>query len=275
MNVNFYMIAYGKKSQFHAELFARTLELYGKLPNYELTIAIDKLINPYLKRFKLVKNNDSSWYDTIAQVPSSSSDVTILTDADIIINEDLSEIVEICYKSQSVCGVIAYKTPFFDETVNWKSLFEFCNIKLPKQKYKHPLEEGFCPYYINFGFVAVPTKMVKSLAEYIPQFFKKTEELLPGHFHRPQFALCLTLEYLNLPRRILPLRYNYPDMIKNGFDFEDELKEAKVLHLLHSKSHLSSWSEVSKFLTIKNTSPVQELINRHLSHMLKQRKMII
>lgn len=255
MITHFYTIAYGKRSQFHAELFARSLELFGGIP-YELTIAVAKgeEVSLFLRKFNIVENHNTefnpTWYGAIAQVPQSNSDITILIDADIIINNNLTELLET--SSQKVCGVLAYRSPF-ENTEAWHKL------GMTKLNYKYILDKAPCPYYINLGLVAMPTPLVRPLADCILQFVRKAEKVFPGHFHRPQFALSMALEHLQAPRKVLPLYFNYPDMIKEG-----QPEKAIALHLLHSKSFLTSWEDVKRFLKVKDVLPVQKIINQRL-----------
>lgn len=249
--IHFFMILSGKPElEFQAEVFVRSLDLWGKV-DYSLTICQgfqDKLHSPLLRnRADVVTYSGDSWHSGFGYVPQKG-DVTIYTDADILICNDLNPMLEMC--AGKVGGVIAYKSPKID----WKTLFGGCGVKW-QRTYKQPLS-GECPYYVNLGFVAVPSQYVPALNESMLKFLRASECILPGHYHKPQFAMSLSVESLNLPRITLPIRYNQPDL------FPQLLKEEPtVMHLLLTKSRVKNWGSVRHMKA--DTKPL-EIVQKRL-----------
>jgi len=234
--IHFFMILSGKPElEFQAEVFVRSLELWGNV-DYSLTICqstTDKLRSPLLKSRAEAVTFSGGWQNGLGCVPQKG-DVTIYTDADIMVCGDLNPMLKLC--ENKVGGVIAYQSPY----VNWRELFGGCGVRW-RRMYKQHLG-GECPYYVNLGFVAVPSSFVPRLNESMLKFLKETERILPGHYHKPQFAMSLSVESLNLPRVTLPIRYNQPDL------FPKLLKEEPaVMHLLLTKSKVKNWGAVRSF----------------------------
>ena len=250
----------GKKYEFQAELFVRSLELYGNTP-FCLTICQnpeDKLENPYLlKRAEVITHNytfDPKWYGGLASCPQKG-DVTIYTDTDMLVLDDLKQITEPAIKS--VCGVIAYQSPFSNRT-GWERLFDGCGVPLPKLACTANYDKKKVPYYFNLGFVAMPSEWTKDLNGAMAEYLNLSDKVMKGHYHRPQFALCLALAALKFPCHELPVQCNCPDLYGDIEGSEDMI----VAHLLRTKSKVESWKDLNE-----PDSPNTKIMNRILDKM--------
>jgi hypothetical protein len=159
-------------------------------------------------------------------------------------------------ETTSVCGVIAYSSPFKQKS-DWRKLFSGCNISYPEKSYQHPYEKTNCPFYVNLGFVAVPTTFIPYLNEYLPYYLELTDKIFPGHYHRPQLAMCLAIQ--KLPCTALPLRCNYPDLFD---DMHEGIDKALIIHLLRAKSLVHNWDEV-------RTMPAYNEVGKRVQSRLK------
>lgn len=253
--IHFYMILSGNpKLEFQAEVFIRSLELFGKV-DYCLTICQgqnDKLFSPILRnKAEVIKHSGPSWQSGFSCVPIKG-EITVYTDADIMICDDLTPMMEQC--QNKVGGVLAYVDPL----INWKKLFG----EVPWERMYDFPSGGKCPYYINLGFVAVPTKFIPALNEAFPKWMKHSQEVYPGHYHKPQFAMCLSVESLKLPRIPLPIRWNAPDLFPDLF-----VDNPAVVHLLDTKSKVYNWKDVHCW---KPTTKVRKWMQRRLSLIMKK-----
>ena len=245
--------------QFQAELFVRSLP-------FKCDITICGEGNQFLRRHAEIiplpeSNLNPGWYAGLGCAPQKG-DVTIYTDADIMLMEDIDYIVNACMKGQGATGVIAYASPKID----WREMYERCGVKWPGSSYKHSVEGSPCPFYVNLGFVAVPSKFIPALNEAMLRFIRSSDNVHPGHYHRPQFAMCLAIEHLGLPKISLPMKYNCPDLYNKITD------DAVVAHLLQTKSEVKNWKDLKQFIKKPPRNKVVEKVQRRMkliaNHML-------
>jgi hypothetical protein len=231
-----------KRLEFQAELFLRSLDLFGGI-DYVLTICQspgEQITNLYIKRIAEViyrpqTNLNPPWYACLSCVPEKG-DVTVYTDADIMILGNLAWI-----NSNGVCGVIAYSSP----EIEWKRLYEGSGLVWRGKDYQHSVESGACPFYVNLGFVSIPSSAVPMFNDNMKRFLYSSDKVYPGHYHRPQFAMCLAAEKSGLRKVAYPVQHNYPDL----FNFFNEgAEKATVAHLLQTKSEISNWKDVKEFV---------------------------
>jgi hypothetical protein len=252
MKIHFYMIVSGKEEiQFQAELFIRSISF-----NCEITICGEG--NSFLRKhadiIPLPKSNlNPSWYAGLGCVPQKG-DVTIYADADILLMGRIDHIADTCIKHRGATGVVAYASPKID----WKSLYEKCGVHWPGLKYSHSVEGSPCPFYVNLGFVAVPSSFVPAINEAMLKFIRASNNVYPEHYHRPQFAMCLAIEHLGLPKAELPLKYNCPDL------YNKITENAVVAHLLQTKSEMKNWRDLKEFIKKPPRNKVVERVQRRL-----------
>lgn len=259
MVTHFYMsLSGGKKYEFQAEVFVRSLEQWGNTP-YCLTICQnpgDKLESPYLrKRAEVIVHNhkfDPLWYGGLASCPQKG-DTTVYTDTDMLITGDLSPITH----NDCAAGVIAYESPFAGRQ-GWQELFDKCGVPL-KLDYTTNHDNQKVPFYPNLGFVAVPSSIVPKLNEAMFDFLGGSERVLGKHYHRPQFAMALSLAALQVKVKALPLWCNYPDLYG---DMRVPADKAIVFHLLRAKSKLEDWKDLKS-----PNLPSSNVMNRILEKM--------
>ena len=250
----------GSKYEFQAEMFVKSLEMYGKTP-FCLTICQnpnEKLKSSYLRKKADVITHSfkftPEWYGGLASCPQKG-DVTIFTDTDMLVMNDLSPITIPALKS--VCGVIAYQSPFSNRT-EWDKLFDGCGVPLPKLDCETNYDKKKVPYYFNLGFVAMPSKWVLKINEKMADHINNCNEIIKGHYHIPQFALCLSLAALNLPCRKLPIKCNYPDLYGDIIGVDEVI----VAHLLRTKS------KIQCLKNLKNPElPKSQIINHIVNKM--------
>ncbi len=257
--IHFYMsLSGGSKYEFQAEVFVRSLEQWGSVP-YCLTICQnpgDTLESPYLRRrAEVITHNhkfDPLWYGGLASCPQKGC-TTVYTDTDMLVVGDLSPITS----NDCACGVIAYQSPFTGRH-GWQNLFDSCGVPL-KLDYTTNYDKQKVPFYPNLGFVAVPSDIIPQLNEAMLDFLLLSDQVMPHHYHRPQFAMCLALAALKVKVKDLPVWCNYPDLYG---ELSTNPDKAIVFHLLRTKSKIECWKDLKS-----PDLPDNKTINRILSKM--------
>ena len=226
--IHFFVTSSGKSYEFQTELFLRSLQTQEK--NFALTVcgSATRYVSRFAEVIPLPQSKfNPPWYAGLTCVPQKG-DITIYADADILIAGKLD-----IFHKPIVQGVIAYANPKID----WQHLFQTANLPC-NLDYKYSVEDGACPYYVNIGFVAVPSYLIPQLNELLHFYLEVCERVYPGHYHRPQLSMCLALEHLKVNRTVLPIKYNFPDL----YNLDD--KDAVVFHLLKTRSKLHDWKSL-------------------------------
>lgn len=90
-----------------------------------------------------------------------------------------------------------------------------------------------CPFYINYGFLAGPPKLLMDLYRGLCELHGPIAGLIGNGFYG-QVAIAMTVEKFDLPWRALPLRFNFPnDRIADKLH-PDDLAEVVLLHYLRT-----------------------------------------
>jgi hypothetical protein len=193
------------------------------------------------------------WYGGLTACPTKG-DVTIYTDTDMLVLCDLSPITKPA--KDKVCGVMAYQSPFANRT-GWERLFDGCGVPLPKLSCTTNYDDKKSPYYFNLGFVAMPSKYVVQLNEAMAEYLIASDITMKSHYHRPQFALCLSLAALGLPCHELPVWCNCPDLYGDIPGSEKMI----VAHLLRTKSKVESWKDLNN-PDLPNSTTISRILDR-------------
>ena len=93
------------------------------------------------------------------------------------------------------------------------------------------------PPYFNYGFVAIPAGFLPAIRDRYWDASRAAEELSPGSMYRSQVALTMAIEAAGLPHRTVAMRYNFANDTSLEALYVDELRQARVVHLLR-RNHL-------------------------------------
>lgn len=135
----------------------------------------------------------------------------IMIDVDMVACNDLSDVYNL--EHNKVHGVLARNAQIIDEK-KWSEI---------------GFSEGdVSKYYINFGFVAVPSFLLRDIGM---QIFNNYQRMTKLHsYHAGQLSLAFTLKQMNIPINLLNKKFNFPD--KDEFISR---KEILFLHLMKNK----------------------------------------
>lgn len=231
MTFHFYMnLSGGSKYEIQAEYLIRSVYRWSGLKKTIFTICIpdnERIESKFLLEncniITQISNYLPSWYGGLYNCPQLG-DITIYIDTDIIV---INNITELANNKNKIQGVLAFESPFVDEA-DWIKLLG-TNTSL---NYKTSYSMEKIPYYLNLGFVAVPSNAIKIINYYMKTNLKFCYSRFKSHYHIPQLAFCKTMIETKIDKTILPISYNFPDLYP---EFEKD-KNRKVCHLLYTKS---------------------------------------
>jgi hypothetical protein len=91
-----------------------------------------------------------------------------------------------------------------------------------------------CPLYPNYGFIAATPALMHQLADVLFELHEPVERLVGNDFYG-QVAIALAIEAAELPRRALPITFNFPNDRRADRQYADQLDDIAVLHYLRTK----------------------------------------
>jgi len=172
----------------------------------------------------------------------TDADLVVCLDADMVACGDLTELVADIVESPAIAGVIAHVQPLSHQ--QWAEAYAKTGSGTPTFPYNYsgwpymwPKDRRSpgaiqAPPYFNFGFVAIPAEILLTIREHYWQSSQTIERLFPGNMFRSQIALTLAIEKAGAPHTEIGMRYNFPNDFMLEALHADELKEARLIHLL-------------------------------------------
>lgn len=229
---------------------------------------------------------------------TSRARFVMMADADILFLRDFAELLESIETSPAICGVMAHISPFLQlprRTAHlplpagtsahasvefyWRLLAESFGIAdLPLENQYSGwnfmfAEEGhqFAPAYFNGGMVIGLSEHMDELCALYPAAEDAVDRVMESYF-RPQLARTLAIYKAGLPRRVLPMRYNFPNDL--GFDrmYPDELPHISILHYLredfvHRDHDFKDLKSVARLIARTDLAGSNELFRRRLAEL--------
>jgi len=196
------------------ELFFQSLINPGGLTNWHATIFIlegEKIESKYLKEVaEIVEYERDPKYKRPWNVSprwrcQPKSDLCICVDADVVVLDKFSLLLDTCVDKDAVYGVQAWHSPFWNHhEKGWQKVFDSVGLALSESTNK----QVFMPWYVNHGLIVVPSKYMSDINEAIKEVSYKVYDVIPGLYYFAQLKTTAALEKLNIPRKLLPSRFN-------------------------------------------------------------------
>jgi hypothetical protein len=182
------------------------------------------------------------------------ADLSFICDADTLLLAPWPvEFIDSLIDDPAICGTIAHLAPaMFDRLGHdyralgnepfWQALAgEVLGRPLPlDHRYTLRPEQGACPFYVNYGFVAGTPALLGELHRQLSVVQPAIRRWLDNDFYG-QLGIALAVERGNIPHRALPMRYNFPNDQRAETMCPDDLADIKLLHYLrrdHFDRHL-------------------------------------
>ena len=135
----------------------------------------------------------------------------------------------------SKCGVSL--CPSMPQHEAWDRIGTGILGRPPKRPYRYTLLQDAgdtnCPFYINYGFLAGPPRLLQELHERLERLQPRVAELLENDFYG-QVAIALAVEEGGLPERSLPMRFNFPNDREADRLYPLELENVVLMHYLRN-----------------------------------------
>ena len=144
------------------------------------------------------------------------SQVCIFLDYDILTMSNVYSLIDLCYNTNTLCGVLAYKCKIKKDLFHM--CFEQCGV-FYKECRETWIDKVSIPKYYNYGVLAVPKHIVHRMRGPLKDNIKKINDLANStndkelKRHTGQIALAVTIEKLKIPTTDLDIKYNYPSFL--------------------------------------------------------------
>lgn len=159
-------------------------------------------------------------------------DIVVIADADILLVRDLGEL----FDHDAVQGVQAHVSPLSDD--EWRYLFAIMECQPPLFQFLYSgagimeREGRLGPWYVNSGFVTLPKAHFEAMVPEYHRAIGRIRGAMGNTYWADQLALAIAACRSGVPRKQLPVSYNFP----NQADFDSTLPAClhavRVLHYL-------------------------------------------
>lgn len=178
----------------------------------------------------------------------SNADVVILVDADVVICGDLTEICQQTVISPAISGVIAHLPPF--SSSEWYRVFSEIGVTprfpfrysgwpyMKREEFPTSRSAVEAPAYFNLGFVVTTSSLLADVSGHYESCAASVERLFPDFMFRSQVAFTMALEKARVPVQAIPMRYNFANDYRLEALYPDELRDARLIHLLRRNQGL-------------------------------------
>jgi hypothetical protein len=206
----------------------------------------------YTSRGYEATNCDRIWHMSRARF-------VMICDADVIFLRDFTELLNDMESSPAICGVMAHFPPFMPSpplrgvgtervsadapaSVYWQLLAQSFGIDNLALDYQYSgwgflftcAQHQFAPAYFNGGMVIGPSDLMEKMFAFYPAAAEAVEQVMATYF-LPQLARTLAIYRTGIPRKALPVRYNFPNDPLYDENYPDELSQVSVLHYLRKE----------------------------------------
>lgn len=206
------------------------------------------------------------------QVIQGDADLAVICDADTLLLRPFpADFLEAMRREPALCGCIAHFGPTLSDDRKgavppasddelWLRLSERLLPAPIRRPYRYTLQRkgdpppGSCPFYINLGFfVGTPSLFAR--------YFQQHERVIPivrqvmdNKFYE-QLAVPFAVERAGLPRRALPMRFNFPNDPLAEETYPDEAANVVNVHYLrrtHFDRHriFASREDFDRFMSL-------------------------
>jgi hypothetical protein len=182
-----------------------------------------------------------------------SAPMVLMLDADVLVVKDFGDLVRSVQNEEVFCGSIAHIHPWDDSPVPpssplsarkseewWQAIFDRAGLGTAPFTCEHsswnvltpPTAPRYCPPYFNFGVMLAPPDCFCTIARTIYQDMETVNNIVSTNF-RCQIALTLSLVRWEVPYRIMPLRYNFPNFTQIADANPGELLDLRIIHYIN------------------------------------------
>ena len=207
-------------------------------PYFGNTVKLNWVAPELYKQHSYFAQADARWkYD------HDEYNFIVFCDADTLLIRPFDGLLIKMWQSPTAMGVIAhYPFPHHENNKQiWFELakkftgkpieFNYRNTLIP---YSNESEYADSPFYINFGFLLMTSRIIKTMRDTYVTMRPRIGPLIKKPFFAGQIALTLSLLAHDIPTHALGLRYNFPNDVLADSLHPKELADIRLLHYLRT-----------------------------------------
>jgi len=211
--------------------------------------------------------------------PPFYADHVLMIDADVIAIQRFDDLL---LENQWLSGVMAHGSPFGHRHIaDWEDLFRGYGLGCPTFEDEHSgwramfVDEGlrFSPPYFNTGVLSASAAIFEQL--YAP-YMHALQYVRDSHdtYFVEQLALTLAIRRADIPIRILPLRYNFPNQPEFDRLHPEQLLDVRLLHFLRTgiidrEKDFATITALRQFAIRHDLRGSNEVLRQRIGHLLQ------
>lgn len=174
------------------------------------------------------------------------SEYVIIADADILFLRDASNLFSLMRGGLDVGGVMAHVSPFlletaFSHTEWWNRLFAAFGLPQPILEFEHSgwrlmfehEPARYSPAYFNSGMIVGTGEAMNRMAPLALPALQAVRSVLDTFFF-DQIAFTLMMYKAKVNKRLIPIRYNFPNQAEFEERYREDAASISVLHYLRT-----------------------------------------
>ena len=175
-----------------------------------------------------------------------TSQYVIIADADIIFLGDLSPLFALLDGDLDIGGVMTHVSPFWELSEGshadwWMRMFRAFGLPYPILEFEHTgwkhmfNDESlrYSPAHFNSGMVVATGEAMNRMAAFAVPALNAVRSVLDT-FYFDQIAFTLMMYRARVNKKLIPIRFNFPNQVSFEQRFEEEAKCIGVLHYLRT-----------------------------------------
>jgi hypothetical protein len=174
------------------------------------------------------------------------SQYVIIADADVIFLRDLSDLFSLISGSLDVGGVMAHAAPFLGNSGGshaewWARMFSAFDLPPPLLEFEHSgwgdmfhdPSARYSPAYFNSGMIIGTGEAMNLMAPFALPALAAVRSVLDTFFF-DQIAFTLMMYKARVNKKLIPIRFNFPNQISFEQRFKKDAEAINVLHYLRT-----------------------------------------
>ena len=176
------------------------------------------------------------------------SEYVIIADADIVFLRDPASLFTLLKSPLDIGGVMAHVSPFLSETRCshaqwWNRLFAAFALPQPILEFEHSgwglmydhEPSRYSPAYFNSGMIVGTGEAMHRMAPLALPALKAVRSVLDTFFF-DQIAFTLMMYKSKVNKRLIPMRYNFPNQAEFEQRYREDAASISILHYLRTET---------------------------------------
>jgi hypothetical protein len=175
------------------------------------------------------------------------SEYVIIADADILFLRDPSALFSLVKQGLDIGGVMAHVSPFatgdeLSHAESWNRLFDAFDLPPPILEFEHSgwgimfdhEPSRYSPAYFNSGMMIGTSEAMNRMAPLALPALNAVRSVMDTFFF-DQLAFTLMMYKARINKKLIPLRFNFPNQTEFEHRYPDDAESISVLHYLRTE----------------------------------------